>query len=196
MTLLEGINRVRELLGKPRFAATSNDESGPKVYADSLARAATDILSSGWQINTRRNVTLSPDGDGYIALPAGIINGRIDTWGASAHIDITIDADNGRLYDVTNNTDVFSGDVQVEYDLAVSFASIKSDALQRYIVAETALRLGPKELGARFGPEFERAIRAERSTALGAARNQDIQQSDVSILDTADVTYDVRLGRA
>lgn len=123
-------------------------------------------------------VTNVVDGVGT-ATPAESVL-KIGTWGADVGTSVAMRTD--RLFDRTNNTDVFSGTIKVWYTLLMTFSSIPP-IIQAYIAAQTALVYNQ----AHGVPQRTSDLALNANRALIRARQYDAQGSGLNVLDSADV---------
>lgn len=183
MTELEALNLILEMNGLGHKSATSSvdgtgssDLSRAKRFLD---RSLKDILGQGWHFNTREDMELTPDGSNNITPPAGYLT--IDTWGPSKHVDVLVQAD-GNLYDVVNNTDVFTSSLRVTYTLLLAITAVPEE-VARYIALDAAM-----EFATATGNERTmRRIATAWRRAKGRARANESKQKDYSIYNLPEV---------
>lgn len=195
MTKLEGVNKLMRKAGLQPVRALDTDGASNAAEAERcLDDAELEIQSRGWNYNTRTNIELEPDGSGNITVPAGIIsiNPMVsgDTpfsiglqYGATQAEGSRITTQGEHLYDLANNTDVFTSSVWVTYIQRWEFHCIPFQ-IQDYIVCLGASRFNEKRGTERLQPSINRDVDRARRLALQANNNQ----SAVNILGTAQMT--------
>ena len=115
-------------------------------------------------------------------MPEGTIS--IDSYGASYHKNVTQVGE--RLYDLTDNTFAFTGDLRVEYVLRYEFDCIP-DAIGRYIALSAAARFNIEVNQQTSGNERDRKqqyIERDLREAKLDANRFETETSDVDVLST------------
>jgi hypothetical protein len=186
MTKLESVNRVLRRAGG--YPVNSLDTNGPSAAAEAercIDESAKIILQREWNFNTRSKVTLTPDVNGYIAVPAGTLH--LDTDGNSEYRNITYRGQ--RLFDVTNNTEIFSGPITVLITSLWEFHCIP-EPVADYITAEAAFNFN----AARGVAQNEARLVNELVQMRNKAVAWNSRQHDVNLLDSFH-SQDVKGGR-
>lgn len=177
LTELEAINRM--LLGirlAPIASVDDLDTYSEGMIARSILRQTTlDVLTPGWNFNTRR-IILSPEVDGSIPVPGN----TIDVFVPQGSDQVMIDSDN-RLMLVYTGSKVFTSAVDayvvIGYDWGQLPAALQSLCLHR---ARLSFKLEMKSsAGADAGVIQQDILRAEAQ-----ARAWDLRQKRRSALDS------------
>jgi len=179
MTKLEGVCEILERCGHP--IAIALDTGGASRVADAerwLDRENLEVQSIGWHFNTRKDVTLTPDANGNIAVPAGVV--KIDATGSSSYRDIAITGDT--LFDLDDNTAVFSGTLVVTYTVAYQFHCVPLP-IQKYIVAKAAAEFN----SVAGDPRRQRNIERNHASMFGRAKQFNSEGQDDNMLTATDV---------
>lgn len=94
-----------------------------------------EVQSQGWHYNTRKDVTMTPNGDDEILVDSTVI--EIDTYG----VDVEMDVANvgGKLYDLDDNTFSFDDTIKVWYTLRYDFVCIPLQ-IRTYIAKYAAFK--------------------------------------------------------
>ena len=113
MELLEAVNTVLPILGE-HIVTRVEGARHPTVdlITGAIERKRKAVLSEGWWFNTATR-TLSPDTEGYIATPAGIV--------AIYGEDCDVEIDGSRLFDLTNDSRIFSKPILVKLIKDIEF---------------------------------------------------------------------------
>jgi hypothetical protein len=177
MTELDGVNEVLRKAGG--YPVTVLDEGGASSAAEAqrcLAEESRKIQSTGWNFNTRRKVELTPVG-GYIDLPTGTIHADsdfTDEWRNLTHRG-------ERLYDLDNNTAVFSAAVYVKLVELWEFHCVP-EPIANYIACSAALAFN----SIRGDRTRERMIYSEKERARSEARVWNNRQLDANYVQGSD----------
>lgn len=189
MTKLQAVQMVLRAIGRSTISALDTDGISDAANAERiLDEVELEVQSRGFRYNRRENVTLSPDVDDHIAVPTGAI---VVFMGATQSRSLRFTKVGGRLYDVTNNTDEFDGDVIADYLVRESFGCIPHP-IQEYIA-----RLACERFNDQYGGSLQ-AIQSRKTTLAVACREAKIEANrfndtdeDVNVL----ATYDAWAGR-
>lgn len=118
MTDLEAVNRMLNSIGQAPVNALPATGIGDAAKAtQQLLETARDVQTVGYCWNTDKNYELTPDADGYIAVP----NGALDVDASARTVNVVIrrnpDTDTMSLYDKDNLTFDFSDDYDADNPL-------------------------------------------------------------------------------
>lgn len=179
MTKLTAVNQILEESGNGGFPILALDTNGRSETAKAervLERENVLVQTDGWVFNTRYNVELIPDTvTGKITFSNSIIS--IDSDGVDSERNIT--QRGGYLYDLDNNTDVFTGSRRVTYVEMYNFDCIP-EPVAAYIAAKATLAYTenmPTQNMIRI-----RTLRDKVDRCLGAAKAFNCGVSDSNIL--------------
>ena len=178
MTELDGVNEVLRKAGGYPVAVL--DEGGASSAAEAqrcLSEESRKIQSTGWNFNTRRKVQLTPDSSGYITLPTGTIHADSDF--TDEHRNLTHRGE--RLYDLDNNTAVFSAAVYVRIVEFWHFHSVP-EPVANFIACSAALTFN----SVRGSQTRERMIYSEKERARSEARVWNNRQLDANYVNGSD----------
>lgn len=132
-TDLEAINHVLEAAGEAPVNSISTDSSSSVAVVNRKLKAERlKILNRGHTFNTTYPY-FTPDINGNILIGDEILS--VDGWQENATTAYTVK--NGKLYDVTNETDVFTDQVHLKIIEDVDFEDIRTQ-LQYQIMASVA----------------------------------------------------------
>lgn len=178
MTKLEAVNIVLRAGGGRGVGVL--DTGGASTASDverMLDEKEKQIQARGWHYNTRVDVELTPDGNGYIDKPATAFTA--DTYGQDAGRDVVWNGD--RLYDRDENTQVFTGSLRFEIIDRWEFHCIP-DPIARWIAHEVSVEFWRS----RIAPSQLVFIERDRKDARVQAHQFESDHSDTNILDSDD----------
>lgn len=134
-TELEAINRILRFSGELPVNTLESDGVNDTDQAQSiLEQTIVEVLSEGHNFNTEK-LTYTPVDNGTITLPPNIL--RID--GAGDDYFSQLEIRNGKLYDIANNTHIFTTSVDLEVVWWFEFGEIPLQL--RYRIADEAARI-------------------------------------------------------
>ena len=140
--------------------ATSPVAEQASLLVDQLNRKHQ---ARGWWFNYSLKYTYTPDGSGNIAIASTILS--VQPWDQEKIYAIR----DGQLYDMGNNTNVFSGNVDVTQITLIDFDDAPP-VWQEYIAYEAALQLHQKVRG---DSGSSRTVLQERDRAWSTVNSQD-----------------------
>jgi hypothetical protein len=180
MDKLSAVNGVLRRLGLTPVAAL--DTGGISTQAQ-IERYIDDADKScqarGWHFNTRYNVELAQDGQGKIAVPANTY--RIDTDGLDSQTDVTVVG--GFLFDIENNTDVFSRNLRVTYVAQTAFTDLPQ-TFADYVITEAAYNYNRSH---KKDQALDGMLRDEAARRMTEVKREDDSRADVNVLNTAEM---------
>lgn len=185
---LEAVNSMLGHIGESPVNSISDTNALPISAATAISvldEVSRSVQAEGWHFNTELKVTLSPVGDGTITLSDDIL--EVDT------IDTSIDiAQRGlSLFDRSNNTSVFSKDLEVNLTRLLDFTSIP-EAARRYITLRASRVFQGRMVGSR---ELEALIARDEYNARADLMDTEGNNSDRTIFDSYAVASRIGLNR-
>lgn len=183
MTELEAINKMLRDAGDSPVSTLVNDGVNDTDTAQQILAAKTiQILDPGQNFN-KKIVTLSPDSNGNIQLGNNVL--RVD----ATDYTVNVVARSSTLWDLDNNTDVFTDAVEVEIVYSLDFEDIPP-ATQNWIVAEASREYQMLTVGDAHKDAY---LAEQEMLAKARFRKADALQRDSSFIDgTNNRTNDVR----
>lgn len=176
MTKLDAVNAV--LRASRHLPVPALDTLGGSLASEAeraIDEQELEIQQEEWNYNHRYNVTLTPDGSGYITMPAGCV--WIDGYGSCASWGLTTVGE--KLYDTDTNSDVFESNVIVHYRLRYEWGCIPLH-VRSYIAASAAA-----DFNQSWGkPHLQQKLDEKRLDRRTRARQLDEDQQDTNTLDT------------
>lgn len=180
MTKLEAINAILRRLGLTPVSSLDTGGNSTQAQAERyLDDADRSCQARGWHFNTRRGVTLARNGSNKVAVPAGTY--RIDTSGSCSSIDVSVVG--GFLYDLENNTDVWSRDLEVSYVSHAAFTDLPQ-SFADYVVSEAAFLYNRAH---KANKAIDGALAAEAERRYSEAKREDDDRADVNVLNTSEM---------
>jgi len=141
MSELQAVNMMLTTIGEQPIA-NLNDKAGlqdASIAQDILHNTSRQVQSRGWIFNTDLQKIMSPDNatsnGGKIKVDTNVL--RIDTTAKKRSNLTDIVERGGYLWDREKNTNLFTGDVTVDYVTFLPFDSIPESA-RRYIAVKSA----------------------------------------------------------
>jgi len=180
MNKIDAVNAVLRRIGLTPVSAL--DPGGLSVQAQAeryLDDADLACQARGWHFNTRSNVTLTRNASNKISVPASTY--RIDTMGTDGDKDVTVVG--GYLFDLENNTDVWSQDLVVTYVSKSAFTDLPQ-TFADYIISEAAFLFNRSH---KKDKDLDALLQAEVARRSSEARREDNDRSDVNVLNTQDM---------
>ena len=129
-TELSAVNSILGSIGQA--PVQSLDLENPEIYLihNILQECTIDVLNEGWHFNTESHVTLKPDKDGYIYIPPNALSYDISEGQNYKLKDVALR--DGRLYDKTNHTYVFTDNLDIDIVWLYGFDADLSTAQEDY----------------------------------------------------------------
>lgn len=163
MNTLDAVNEILESIGQP--PVTTLDTGGASEEADAerfLDRANRNVQKRGWQMNTIVQKQHTPDGSGLISLGSSVLRMSVNPNSFPLRASIR----NGALYDLDNDTNVFTKSVYLDVVSLVPFTQL-TQAMANYIVKYAAQDFQRYKKRGRFDEAVaEREIRPAKVEAL------------------------------
>jgi hypothetical protein len=173
-TKLDAVNQMLEAVWESPVSTLEVSGIGSVALAKRvLDESLRSILSRGWHFNTDLDITLTPDVNGEMSLPANTL--RVDTYGVDKDRDV---AHRGtRLYDRDNHTYVFTQALQAEIVYLLDFEECPQCV--RTYVTLMAERVFKDKFTAAIQPS---PITPEEMEALRNVEDQEAQSGDYNMM--------------
>jgi len=138
-TELNAVNEMLASIGQAPVNSIVTNVSPDAVIAMNALRAASrDIQEEGWHFNTETDVELIPDvGDGHIDIPTNAL--KVDAVDSSINVTVR----GGELYDLENNTLVFTDTNKYQIVYHFEFADLPAVARRYFTQAAIFERFAP-----------------------------------------------------
>jgi hypothetical protein len=181
-TKLEAVNTMLSCIGE----APVNSLDGPRssdtaIAVNILDEVNREIQSRGWWFNMQSGLSLAKDGTGKVAVPASYVH--VD------HPDYNYVKRGGYLYNLDDNTDVFTSNVEnLTAVILLDFTQLP-EAARRYVTMRASRSFFERMVG-----EAGRAamLKDEESQAYLSMLQADAEQADLNIFNNDYVNYQRR----
>ncbi len=117
-TELSAVNSILGSIGQSPITTLNYENPEISFIYNILTEVNKDVQNEGWHFNTEYHVKITPDANKNIVLPTKTL--RYDIHDSETKvIDVVIR--DGKLYDLVNHTDEFTGDIYLDsYDRSSS----------------------------------------------------------------------------
>lgn len=184
-TELQAVNIMLTTIGEaPVNTITGTTSVDVSVAKNILDETSMSIQTQGWNFNTVYNKSLTKDADNKVPLPSNCV--QADAHDDFRYRNLIIRA--GYLYDVDNDTDVFTGDLpNLNLVLVQQFEDLPEYA-RRYITMKSSRRFAARFIG-------EEALVTltiqDENEAMLAFKLADSRSEDNNILTSDANTYSI-----
>ncbi len=134
--------------------------------------ASRDVQNEGWHFNKENHVAFDPDSNGYISIANNILKLDVTDGYRDRYKDVV--KRNGRLYDKTNHSDVFDGELLCDVVYFFSYEDIPS-VFQRYIVYKASTRAATQLLA---NSDLAKLLSTQESLARSACMEYECNQGN------------------
>lgn len=175
-TELEAVNQMLFAIGESPVNRIEDSGLVDAVVAlRTLSNVSREVQKNGWHWNTEVNLTIVPDVDGNLVLPANTL--KVDTVGADEGTDLVHRG--SRLYDRVNHTYVFTRSVVVELVVLLDFEEIP-EAARNYITLKAARRFQQNSVGSQELAGFQAQ---DELRALVDLQNAEAETNDYNMMN-------------
>lgn len=137
---LDAVNRMLKSIGQaPVNSLTVTGIPDVSKAIQDLDETSRDVQTAGWSWNTDRNYELSPDSNGFIAIPEGILDLDPEDRTTTIVQRRNVQTDALSLYDADNQTFEFTGPVSLKVIWGFAFDDLPQTA-RTYIATAAARR--------------------------------------------------------
>ena len=175
-TELSAVNSILGAIGQAPLTTLNFDNPEVSFIFNLLRDANVDTQSEGWHFNSEQLVKFTPDANKMIAIGADILSMDLHDNQARRHHDLV--RRNGFLYDKTDHTDDFDGDVDLDIVRLYVFEDLPI-VFRRYIIYR-ASRIAATQLVANAG--LVRLLGVQEQQARAALEEYECNQADHSMM--------------
>lgn len=177
LTRLDAVNEMLRMLSLAPVSSLDDTENlKSSIAQETLESSRVEILSMGWHAN-KVKVTLEPDVDGYIAVSSTVIEiEALKNTDDQEIPDVTVRGD--RLFDITNNTEVFTKNVNAYITYDLSFEDIPV-SLRRFVLAHAKRRF---QMNMQGNTATDSILREELALAQIQAKKEDLKKQRFNAL--------------
>lgn len=143
LTEINAINEVLAAVGQA--PVTTLDQTNPDVsiIQQTLKTVSREVQSEGWHFNKEYHRPEQPQSDGTIKVPDTYL--QIDV-NRQDHPELDVVRRDGKLYDLNNHTDKFTGKISVDIIWYLKWTDLPAP-IQDYIIARTAAVVSTRLIG-------------------------------------------------
>ena len=179
-TELSAVNSILGAIGQSPQTTLNFDNPEVALIFNLLRDANVDTQAEGWHFNTEYHVKFTPDANKKIAIGNDILSMDLHDNQARRHHDLV--RRNGFLYDKTDHTDEFDGDVDLDIVRLYVFEDLPI-VFRRYIIYR-ASRIAATQLVANAG--LVRLLGVQEQQARAALQEYECNQADHSMFGFED----------
>ena len=175
-TKLSAVNSILGAIGQSPQTTLNFDNPEVAVIFNLLRDSNVDTQSEGWHFNTEYHVKFTPDANKKIAISNDIVAMDLHDNQARRHHDLV--RRNGFLYDKSDHTDEFDGDVDLDIVKLYAFEDTPVP-FRRYIIYR-ASRLAATQLVS--NPSLVRLLTQQEGLARASLMEYECNQGDHSMM--------------
>tara|TARA_X000000368_G_scaffold342112_1_gene280586 strand:+ start:306 stop:914 length:609 start_codon:yes stop_codon:yes gene_type:complete len=182
-TELSAVNSILGSIGQAPVTQLNTENPEISFIYNIFRESMVDVQNEGWVFNREEDIQLSPDQSGYIYVPEDTL--RLDISGG--HVDRSTDVvqRNGRLYDKTHHTDVFTDPVKVDIVRIYDYSDLPS-VFQRYITTRAASRAATQLVS---NPQLVQLLGQQEAMTRAACIEYECNQGDHNFMGFPRETY-------
>jgi len=184
LTKLEAVNIMLDAINESPVSSLTSGLPDAEKAERKLDEVSKEVQALGWHCNTDYDYSLAKDASGHILLADTAL--RVDTVGKDKADNATPRVDTNdsarKLYDIKNQTFVWSKNLNCMVVWYSEFADVPSFTLQSYITYEAAVRFQESEMGS---VARDALIVRNRDRAWSSLMDEETEESDDNPLDHA-----------
>lgn len=182
-TELDAVNLILRNMGETPVNSLSNPPLDASTALETLREVSLEVQKRGWYFNTEI-VSLSPDNNGNIQLPANVL--AVEAADPYAQYRVVIR--NRKLYRIQpkNNGFTFVGPMDIKWTLGLDFPDLPPSA-SSYIAIRASNSMQVRESGDQMTQQFDQAAEARALSELQA----DQLMAEKLTLAASQTVYDV-----
>ena len=175
-TELSAVNSILGAIGQSPVTTLNYENPELSFIYNILTEVNKDVQNEGWHFNTEYHVKTTPDTDGYIYLPTNTL--RYDLNGDYDYKTQDLVIRNGRLYDLVDHTDVFTGDLYLDLVTLYAFEDLPNP-FQRYITHRASGRAATQLVS---NPQLVRLLQIQEQQARATCMEYECNNGDHSFM--------------
>ena len=145
-----------------------------------LTEVNKDVQNEGWVFNKEYKVTISPDTDKHISIPANVLS--YDLNGDYENRQKNLVRKAGKLWDTINQTYEFDGDVYLDILWLRPFEELPS-VFKRYIISRSSVRAATQLIS---NPQLVQLLQIQEAQARATCLEYECNQGDHSYMGFPD----------
>tara|TARA_Y100001973_G_C5191860_1_gene331485 strand:- start:1886 stop:2500 length:615 start_codon:yes stop_codon:yes gene_type:complete len=175
-TELSAVNSILGAIGQSPVTVIDSDNPETSFIYNILRDTNVDVQNEGWHFNTEHHVKYTPDDNKNILIPNTIL--RIDVTDGWRDYTMNVVKRNGKLYDMVEHTDEFTGDVYCDVVTLYTFTDLPS-VFQRYIILKASGRAATQLVN---NAELVKLLAAQEFQARATCMEYECNQGNHSYL--------------
>lgn len=181
-TELNAVNTMLSAIGETPVNSLSGSVPVSVTNARNiLAEVSRNVQVIGWHFNTDKDYPLSPDVDGYIAIPSNMIQVDLNEQLYKGRYDSIVRA--GKLYDRLEHTNVWTETVKANVTWLFDFEELPEVAKQ-YITIRAARVFAARQI---TSVEVEQFTEKDEYKALVNLQDAEGEDGDYNIFNNDEV---------
>ena len=182
-TELSAVNSILGAIGQSPVTTLNFDNPETSFIYNILTEVNKDVQNEGWHFNTEYHVKTSPDANKHITLPANTLRYDLNQGLRDKTMDLVVR--NGRLYDLANHTDEFSGEIFLDLTTLYLFEDLPN-VFQRYITYRSAVRAAAQLVS---NPSLVQLLSQDEAKTRAACVEYECDMGNPSYFGTPHGTY-------
>lgn len=181
-TKLRALNTLLANIGAAPVNSVDTPSADVALALATLDEASISVQNYGWHFNTEDDYPMTPDDDGFVALPDNVILVDVDVANNPDDLDVVVRG--SRLYDRANHTYVFAKPFKARIVRALEWDDLPQ-AARTYIMILAARMFQDRAVGSEKHHGF--TLRDEQM-ALANLKRFEAQTGDYNIFDNHSVS--------
>ena len=173
-TELSAVNSILGAIGQSPVTTINYENPEISFIYNILTEVNKDVQNEGWHFNTEYHVKVTPDANKNITLPVKTL--RYDFYDASNNKTKDVVVRDGKLYDLVDHTDEFTGDVYLDVVTLYQFSDLPNP-FQRYITYRAASRAATQLVS---NPALVQLLQQQESQSRATCMEYECSQGDHS----------------
>ena len=182
-TELSAVNSILGSIGQSPITTLNYENPEIAYIYNILNEVNKDVQNEGWHFNTENHVKTAPDANGFITLPANTLRYDLNDDSHNKTMDLVIR--DGKLYDLVDHTDVFTGDIYLDVVTLYQFTDLPNP-FQRYITYRASVRAATQLVS---NPQLVQLLRQQEGTARATCMEYECNQASHSYMGWPHDTY-------
>ena len=182
-TELSAVNSILGSIGQSPITTLNYENPEIAYIYNILNEVNKDVQNEGWHFNTENHVKTSPDANGNITLPANTLRYDLNDDSHNKTVDLVIR--DGKLYDLVDHTDVFTGDIYLDVVTLYQFTDLPNP-FQRYITYRASVRAATQLVS---NPQLVTLLRQQEAVSRATCMEYECNQASHSYMGWPHDTY-------
>ena len=182
-TELSAVNSILGSIGQSPITTLNYENPEIAYIYNILNEVNKDVQNEGWHFNTENHVKTSPDANGHIILPANTLRYDLNEDSHNKTMDLVIR--DGKLYDLVDHTDVFTGDIYLDVVTLYQFTDLPNP-FQRYITYRASVRAATQLVS---NPQLVTLLRQQEAVSRATCMEYECNQASHSYMGWPHDTY-------